>query len=655
MATNDSLARLLNLYLLLANTSMPLTLEEITREIGGFPPTLEARRQAFERAKRDLRSLGLPIVTTRSSESSADGYFVDAKSASQLAPSLTPLEALALAGAMASVRFGNDAALDSASKIGCLFVGEVAELATVPKVPAVATLFEVIQAKKMVKFIYRERERHLCPYGVIFRWGNWYLVGQEVGTSLVKSFRVDNIDGEVSVLETPCRVPAEIDVAKIIPDTRASIDAGEPEVVQLRFRKAVKDTVTSKLPPMVLEEVEGDFLTGTVEIGTYDAFLKVVSDFLEVIEVLGPEAVRARIADSFAAAVMAQEEVLSHPRTFANLSNGGETTDPKLEQLVETSRSESGALAQFRLVMSILPWLYRNPCTTTGEIARLFGIDPRKVGAMLERVACCGLPPFTPDRLIEIIVDGEEIQARVSDEFASGLSLTSEDRFIVALSAKLALAAGDFDGRADLESALKKIFSADEASAVSESIVIDIEGDRNFEAVKSATDGHRQLSFSYFSTSKSELTERRVDPFVVFSNSAYWYLRGWCHRSRGVRNFRLDRMENVVILDQVIEMQPSAQDFLPSTFSIDQQDFARGKSVVVEVKSKCSWRIADLPFIELNDDENPDTMHLAINVISDRWLSKLIAASSGEVVVVNPVEVARVVRDNVLSMLTQVS
>ena len=94
----DSLSRLVNLYLLLANSPRPLTLEQIVSSIGGFPDSAAARRQAFERAKRDLRSLGLPIRTL-TGPSGVDAYKVDERDANAPAPSLTPLEALALAGA----------------------------------------------------------------------------------------------------------------------------------------------------------------------------------------------------------------------------------------------------------------------------------------------------------------------------------------------------------------------------------------------------------------------------------------------------------------------------------------------------------------------------------------------------------------------------
>ena len=57
----DRLERMTNLVLVLLETSRPLSLREIASSVVGYPAGKEASRQAFERDKRALRELGIPV------------------------------------------------------------------------------------------------------------------------------------------------------------------------------------------------------------------------------------------------------------------------------------------------------------------------------------------------------------------------------------------------------------------------------------------------------------------------------------------------------------------------------------------------------------------------------------------------------------------
>ena len=60
-ARADRLERMTNLVLVLLETQRPLSLREIASTVVGYPEGKEASRQAFERDKRALRDLGIPI------------------------------------------------------------------------------------------------------------------------------------------------------------------------------------------------------------------------------------------------------------------------------------------------------------------------------------------------------------------------------------------------------------------------------------------------------------------------------------------------------------------------------------------------------------------------------------------------------------------
>ena len=59
-------------------------------------------------------------------------------------------------------------------------------------------------------------------------------------------------------------------------------------------------------------------------------------------------------------------------------------------------------------------------------------------------------------------------------------------------------------------------------------------------------------SSSTTSTPRGERGRRRVDPLRIISQDADWYLQAFCHTREDVRNFRVDRMSELVLTDEPI-------------------------------------------------------------------------------------------------------
>ena len=51
-------------------------------------------------------------------------------------------------------------------------------------------LFEAVSAHRPVEFGYRGEWRSLHPYGVVLRWGHWYVVGHDLVRDAPRAFRV---------------------------------------------------------------------------------------------------------------------------------------------------------------------------------------------------------------------------------------------------------------------------------------------------------------------------------------------------------------------------------------------------------------------------------------------------------------------------------
>ena len=74
-----------------------------------------------------------------------------------------------------------------------------------------------------------------------------------------------------------------------------------------------------------------------------------------------------------------------------------------------------------------------------------------------------------------------------------------------------------------------------------------------FERVGSALIGRKRMKIAYLSKGKGELTEREVSPQRLVHYRENWYLDAWCHLRNELRNFALDSIQSVAVLEKPVK------------------------------------------------------------------------------------------------------
>ena len=72
----------------------------------------------------------------------------------------------------------------------------------------------------------------------------------------------------------------------------------------------------------------------------------------------------------------------------------------------------------------------------------------------------------------------------------------------------------------------------------------------NWYMVSSAISQKRSLAFTYKSKSDETVTDRKLDPYLLVFYRDHWNVIGFSHKRQAIRNFVLDRMDEIKILDQ---------------------------------------------------------------------------------------------------------
>jgi proteasome accessory factor C len=265
-----------------------------------------------------------------------------------------------------------------------------------------------------------------------------------------------------------------------------------------------------------------------------------------------------------------------------------------------------------------------------------------EVVALLELAACCGLPPYTPDQLIELIVSDEWVSANLGDHLARPRRLSAAEGFTVAASARAILAVPGADPAGALARALGKL---ETVLGDRSRIAIDLDEPVNLPVVRRAITDRRQLEIDYYSASRDERTTRRVDAYSAFASEGHWYLDGFCHMAGDVRLFRIDRIQSASL---------AGEGFDAPVGRAPGRVFAPGpeaRPVRLSIPLSARWVVEAYPTLDVEQRARGGLV-VTLAVSGTAWLERLMLRLGPEAEVIDPpdlVETGRRAADRILA------
>ena len=200
------------------------------------------------------------------------------------------------------------------------------------------------------------------------------------------------------------------------------------------------------------------------------------------------------------------------------------------------------ASLRLRRLLTIIPWIVDHQGSSLDELAARFGMKVGELERDLELVPFCGLPPYTPDRLIDCeIVDGR-VFLRFAEYFARPLSLTPGEGFALLAAGQALLAVPGADPKGSLASALGKLAGV---LGAGDGMAVELGPARFLEPLRAAAEASERVEIDYYTFGRDEMTTRRIDPRAVFAAAGQWYVDAYCHRAGDDRLFRVDRVRGV--------------------------------------------------------------------------------------------------------------
>ncbi|MFT2017142.1 helix-turn-helix transcriptional regulator [Streptomyces sp. 796.1] len=249
----------------------------------------------------------------------------------------------------------------------------------------------------------------------------------------------------------------------------------------------------------------------------------------------------------------------------------------------------TNAIDQTRRMLSLVTYLRERPGAHVSDVARAFGISEDELIADLNVLPMCGTS-FRGGDLLDIDTDGDRIWwHNPGSAETEPLRLAADEATALLVAARaVATLPGlrEGDRQALVRATAKLEAAAGEAAGASSrlSVIFESEGGV-FADVDRAIAERRRLWLRYYSPARDELTEREVDPIRLFV-VGHTYVEAWCRLSEARRTFRLDRVAEIKLLDEVSDPPPIELRDLSAGLV---QPAAEDPEVVIEVTPAGRW------------------------------------------------------------------
>ncbi len=290
--------------------------------------------------------------------------------------------------------------------------------------------------------------------------------------------------------------------------------------------------------------------------------------------------------------------------------------------------SRPAASQRVARMLSLVPWVAARGRAPVDEVCRRFDIDRDQLLHDLAVVSMVGLYPYTPDVLIELFIDDDEVCITLPQAFDRPLSLTPEQGVALVAAGTTLLAAPGAEADGPLARGLAKLAAVlDEGDSPALQVRLEEVPSAVLDVVQQGVREHRQVSLDYYAYGRDELTHRVVDPHRVSTDQGQWYLGGYCHLAEGDRLFRIDRIRSAELLDTTFDAPTQALD--TGTFSPAATD----PRVTIDMAADARWVVEQYPVDEIFELGTGE-LRVRLAVTARQWLERLLLRLGPSAVVV---------------------
>lgn len=313
----------------------------------------------------------------------------------------------------------------------------------------------------------------------------------------------------------------------------------------------------------------------------------------------------------------------------------------------------SGANDRLTRLLALVPYLIARPGIPVDEAAADFGVTARQLRKDLELLWMCGLPGYGPGDLIDLSFEGETITVTFDAGMNKPLRLTGAEATALLVALR---ALADTPGVADTDAVRRALAKVEAAAGAARpaGVVVGLaapEAEATAEVreiVRDALSRRRALRIRYYTASRDEITERVVDPMRVLLVEGRNYLEAWCRYASDVRLFRLDRIDDIEVLDEPAAPPPYAE---PTDVSAGLFRPEAGQQVaVLRLEPDARW-VSEYYAVDEQTELDGGRCRVVMRYTDPTWMARLVIGTGGQAVAEGPPELVELIRDRTRAAL----
>jgi len=297
--------------------------------------------------------------------------------------------------------------------------------------------------------------------------------------------------------------------------------------------------------------------------------------------------------------------------------------------LRRTRRGPRGAAERVAGLMVMLPWLVERKRVKLADMAKQFKLTEAELVDDIMMASVCGVPPYSPDSLIDVFVDEDEVVAEVPLMFSRPLQLNSAEVFALTVMGKAALRLPGANKSGPLATALKKLrplLPSDDGI-----VEVDIQPVTFLEDLRGAVVTGEHASITYFTPATATRSDRTIIPRSVFERGGNWYVSADDDKSGEVREFRIDRIEKLALTGDHTAPDSAAKRVTDGNSWFDDASL----HVTLRVDPAARWVVESYPYMSREVDADGSTV-VKMAVGNEHWLSRLLLRAGNGVQVLEP-------------------
>jgi len=303
------------------------------------------------------------------------------------------------------------------------------------------------------------------------------------------------------------------------------------------------------------------------------------------------------------------------------------------------SSSLSGA-DRYNFMLALTGYLINNRQQKLSDLANHFQVTEKEIRSAVVTISLSGVGMYRPDELFFLDYDLLE-EGIVDISFAPALEavprLSARQAAAIASGLSYLMNLVDSKDQEQIKQLLEILGRGALSAKELPFMVQPVRGDGDLALVRQAVAESRALKCSYIN-SAGEITKREIEPQLLESREANWFLKGFCLSNQELRVFRLDRMREIELLEVFVE-----RDLLDTEpdqiYSVRKSD----TEVLFEVDPEAFALIADYkPEFEISGNKS---VQVKIPIGQLETLGRIVARYSGKVRVLAPAAARLAVRE----------